>query len=282
MRREPGEALALFERRDGVALAPDDEYRHFQALVGSGALACGDCGGREERGQPGTDRRRGVGDDKRALVEPHPVLGRARRIVDESLQQLAREQRVGEKGRDHAVAQRLRGEEAAQEQRRLWRARVVGADRERGVDQHQGAHAIGREQRCLHRRPAERVEYADDAPALVEFAIARRPGTLREAERRQVKRDGARAGRRERAHRLAPGLAPGAGAVDENDRQAVGGAGLLHEDLDVRRLHEASTGGRRLCSGQHFAARGLPAEPGENQDHRREQCSGYSKKPFLH
>jgi len=70
--------------------------------------------------------------------------------------------------------------------------------------------------------------------------------------------------------------------VDEDDRQAVGGAGFLHEDLDVGRFHEASTGGRGLGGGKHFAARGLPAEPGENQDHRREQRSGYSKKPFLH
>ncbi len=109
---------------------------------------------------------------------------------------------------------------------------------------------------------AERCQHVLDPRRLIAAGVG--AGAVREAERRQVERDHAKARRCQRIGGPPPQLAPGGGAVNRNHGDGGSVALLLHEDL---------SGARRdgLAARRHdlIAVRGLAhggGKPGSDHD----------------
>src|SRR5262245_40414915 len=102
------------------------------------------------------------------------------------------------------------------------------------------------------------MDEGDDPAGLVRGAVAWLRGFFGKAERRHVDRYSPIAGFRKRGQRLPPHLAPGTGAMDEEDGRTGRRSHLLNKEFEVAGRHKPAGSGCRLLPRFTFAIGGLP------------------------
>jgi hypothetical protein len=143
----------------------------------------------------------------------------------------------------------------------------------RRLDYRPGAEGMADKDRSAE---AGRGDQRADPLGLVGPRISAVHAALREAERRQIDRDGAVPFVAERLGHTEPKAAPGGRAVHQQHRRAVSGTARLNKNAALGGLNELSI---RRRSVRALAPRRSRTESGSDDNHQQQPCEQRLRRP---